>query len=221
MPGRYWKLGNIYLWRAKTLFDGMAMAKTGYQPATLRTGRQSKFGALVWSGGIHSSFESLRNQFAAGLNMGSRGYRGGRRRISAVFMKRCIHDPKFHELLIRWFQWKGVFSGDASARQPRSADFTRTTVSGWYHRPVPYRCAERVRLRWYARCGRLRRLREENSNPISKALEETHKHNTPVMRPLFFNSRVGNKLGNHRPYCFRSYLTCPDRPVMHEGNARA
>ncbi len=32
-----------------------------------------KFGALVWSGDIHSSFRSLRNQFAAGLNMGIAG----------------------------------------------------------------------------------------------------------------------------------------------------
>lgn len=44
-----------------------------------------KYGALVWSGDIHSSFRSLRNQFAAGLNMGIAGIRGGRR-ISVVFM---------------------------------------------------------------------------------------------------------------------------------------
>ncbi len=70
------------------LFDGMkADMNRSYQPATLRTGPAvQKFGALVWSGDIHSSFRSLRNQFAAGLNIWeSRGYRGGRR-ISAVFM---------------------------------------------------------------------------------------------------------------------------------------
>lgn len=44
-----------------------------------------KYGALVWSGDIHSSFRSLRNQFAAGMNMGLQVSRGGQQ-ILAAFM---------------------------------------------------------------------------------------------------------------------------------------
>ncbi len=84
------------------------MAKTGYQPATLRLGRQSEVRRSGLVRDIHSSFRSLRNQFAAGLNMGIAGIPWWTTDIGG-FHGGNIHDPKFHELLIRWFQW-GVFS---------------------------------------------------------------------------------------------------------------
>lgn len=36
-----------------------------------------RYGALVWSGDIKSSFPSMKNQVAAGLNMGIAGIPGG------------------------------------------------------------------------------------------------------------------------------------------------
>lgn len=76
------EVGNIYpRMYAKTFFDGMQAAGEKQVINLLRcawAGSQ-KYGALVWSGDIHSSFRSLRNQFAAGLNMGIAGIRGGRR----------------------------------------------------------------------------------------------------------------------------------------------
>lgn len=74
------EVGNIYpRMYAKTFFDGMTAAGEKQVINLLRcawAGSQ-KYGALVWSGDIHSSFRSLRNQFAAGLNMGIAGIRGG------------------------------------------------------------------------------------------------------------------------------------------------
>ena len=67
------------------------------------TGSQ-KYGALVWSGDIESTFDALKNQVQAGINMGICGFpwwttdTGG-------FMHGDIDDPKFHELLVRWFQY--------------------------------------------------------------------------------------------------------------------
>lgn len=67
------------------------------------TGSQ-KYGALVWSGDIESTFDALKNQVQAGINMGICGFpwwttdTGG-------FMHGDIDDPAFHELIVRWFQY--------------------------------------------------------------------------------------------------------------------
>jgi alpha-D-xyloside xylohydrolase len=61
-------------------------------------------GALVWSGDIHSSFRSLREQLQAGLNIGLAGIPWWTTDIGG-FLGGDITDEKFHELLIRWFEW--------------------------------------------------------------------------------------------------------------------
>jgi alpha-D-xyloside xylohydrolase len=63
-----------------------------------------RFGALVWSGDIDSTWPALRRQIVAGLNMGVAGipwfttdvggFRGG-----------DVRDPAFHELVVRWFEF--------------------------------------------------------------------------------------------------------------------
>lgn len=63
-----------------------------------------KFGALVWSGDIASSWGSLRNQLAAGLNMGVAGIAHWTTDIGG-FHGGVPRDPAFRELLVRWFQW--------------------------------------------------------------------------------------------------------------------
>ncbi|MDO7793930.1 TIM-barrel domain-containing protein, partial [Escherichia coli] len=81
-------------------FDGMTAAGEKQVINLLRcawAGSQ-KYGALVWSGDIHSSFRSLRNQCAAGLNMGIAGIPWWTTDIGG-FHGGNIHDPKFHELL--------------------------------------------------------------------------------------------------------------------------
>lgn len=63
-----------------------------------------RYGALVWSGDIKSSFGSMKNQVAAGLNMGIAGIPWWTTDIGGFFGAN-INDPAFHELLIRWFQY--------------------------------------------------------------------------------------------------------------------
>ncbi len=72
-------------------------------PGGAGRGGGGKNGALVWSGDIHSSFRALRNQFAAGVNIGIAGIPWWTTDIGG-FHDGNIHDPKFRELLfIRWF----------------------------------------------------------------------------------------------------------------------
>ncbi|EOO01879.1 putative glycosyl protein [Phaeoacremonium minimum UCRPA7] len=66
-----------------------------------------KFGALLWSGDIASSWGSLRNQLAAGLNVGVAGISHWTTDIGG-FHGGDPNDEAFRELLVRWFQW-GAF----------------------------------------------------------------------------------------------------------------
>ncbi len=66
-----------------------------------------RYGALVWSGDIHSRFDIFRRQVCIGLNMGIAGIPWWTTDIGG-FMGAEIHDPEFRELLVRWFQW-GAF----------------------------------------------------------------------------------------------------------------
>lgn len=66
-----------------------------------------RWGAAVWSGDIPSTFESLRRQVRAGLNMGLSGIPWWTTDIGG-FHGGDPDDPGFRELVVRWFQY-GVF----------------------------------------------------------------------------------------------------------------
>jgi alpha-D-xyloside xylohydrolase len=63
-----------------------------------------RYGALVWSGDIHSTYEALRHQIAAGIHMGVAGIPWFTTDIGG-FHHGDITDPDFHDLLVRWFQF--------------------------------------------------------------------------------------------------------------------
>ncbi len=67
-----------------------------------------KYGNVVWSGDVPSTFEAFRDQLTAGLNMGLAGIPWWTTDIGG-FMTDDAEDPAFRELLIRWFQF-AVFS---------------------------------------------------------------------------------------------------------------
>ncbi|NLJ96095.1 MAG: DUF4968 domain-containing protein, partial [Clostridiales bacterium] len=104
------QIGNIYpVMYAKTFFDGMKEEGQENIINLLRcawAGSQ-RYGALVWSGDIDSSFSSLRNQLAAGLNMGLAGITWWTTDIGG-FHGGNPDDPAFRECIIRWFQY-GTF----------------------------------------------------------------------------------------------------------------
>lgn len=64
-------------------------------------------GALLWSGDVPSTFASLRDQFAASLNVGIAGQAWWTSDIGGFYGD--VNDNVFKELLVRWFEWS-VFS---------------------------------------------------------------------------------------------------------------
>lgn len=106
------EVSNIYpKMFTRTFYDGLKEA--GREKEILHLVRSGwagsqKYGALIWSGDIPSTFESLRDQISAGLNMGLAGIPWWTTDIGG-FMTMDVSSPEFKELLIRWFEF-AVFS---------------------------------------------------------------------------------------------------------------
>ncbi|MBE6088309.1 MAG: glycoside hydrolase family 31 protein [Clostridium beijerinckii] len=183
------QVGNIYpMMYAKTFFDGM---KEEGQEGIINLLRcawagSQRYGALVWSGDIHSSFKSLRNQFAAGLNMGLAGIPWWTTDIGGFFGGH-IDDPDFHEVLIRWFEY-GTFCPVMRLhgyRWPFKPQYGTTggaeCVSGADNEVWSY--GDKV----YEICKKYLKIREAMMPYITTLMEEAHKKGTPVMRPMFYD----------------------------------
>ena len=183
------RIGNIYpLMYAKTFFDGMRQEGQNNIVNLLRcawAGSQ-RYGALVWSGDIDSSFESLRNQFKAGLNMGLAGIPWWTTDIGG-FHGGDPEDPKFRECIIRWFQY-GAFCpvfrlhGDrVPAGEPLGTSGGGMCYSGapnevWSYGEEAYEIFKKYML-----------IRENLRPYISGLMKEAHEKGTPPMRPLFYD----------------------------------
>jgi alpha-D-xyloside xylohydrolase len=183
------QIGNLYpLMYAKAFFDGMDAAGQKNILNLLRcawAGSQ-RYGALVWSGDVHSSFSSLRNQLAAGLNMGLAGIPWWTTDIGGFHGGR-ITDPAFHELLIRWFEW-GCFCpvmrlhGDREPKKPQfGTSGGASCVSGADNEIWSY--TEEV----YGICKKYLFLREKLRPYIAGQMKAASSSGTPVMRPLFYD----------------------------------
>ena len=144
-----------------------------------------RFGALVWSGDIASSFESMRNQLAAGLNMGMAGIPWWTTDIGG-FHGGNPTDPAYRELFARWFAW-GAFCpvmrlhGDREPRQPQvGSTGGATCCSGAPNEIWSY--GEEV----YEICKKYIFLREKLRPYIRGLMQEAHESGAPLMRTLFY-----------------------------------
>lgn len=182
------QIGNIYpLDYAKTFYEGMKEEGQKNIVNLLRcawAGSQ-KYGALVWSGDIASSFESMRNQLVAGLNMGIAGIPWWTTDIGG-FHGGNPDDENFRELFIRWFQW-GTFCpvmrlhGDREPRQPQvGTTGGATCCSGAANEVWSY--GEKV----YDICVKYMNLREKLRDYTRRIMMEAHEKGTPVIRTLFY-----------------------------------
>ncbi len=180
------QVGNIYpVMYAKTFFDGMKAEGQENIINLLRcawAGSQ-RYGALVWSGDIKSSFPSMKNQVAAGLNMGLAGIPWWTTDIGGFFGAN-VKDPEFHELLIRWFQY-GCFCPVMRLHGYRWPH-QRTTggaecVSGAPNEVWSYTTQVYDILSEYLR------MRERLRPYVTKRMQEAHEKGTPVMRPMFYD----------------------------------
>jgi alpha-D-xyloside xylohydrolase len=211
------QVGNVYpMMYAKTFFDGMKEAGQKDIINLLRcawAGSQ-RYGALVWSGDIKSSFKSLRNQFAAGLNMGIAGIPWWTTDIGGFFGAN-VNDPQFHELLVRWFEY-GCFCpvfrlhGYRWPIQPQQGTTGGAScVSGapnevWSYTPEVYDI-----------CCKYLRLRERMLPYIETVMQQAHEKGTPVMRTLFYAFPQDKACwDDHSEYMFGSDILVA--PVLEE-----
>ena len=111
---RYYKgntaeVGNEYpAMYTKTFFDGLkAEGENSVNLVRCAWAGSQKYGALVWSGDIPSTFESLKFQIVCGMQMAMAGIPWWTTDIGG-FHGGNVEDPEFRELLIRWFQF-GTF----------------------------------------------------------------------------------------------------------------
>ncbi|PLR38407.1 family 31 glucosidase [Chimaeribacter coloradensis] len=148
-----------------------------------------RYGVLAWSGDVHSSFGSLRNQLAAGLNMGMAGMPWWTTDIGG-FQGGHVEDPAFHELLLRWFQW-GVFCPVMRLhgyREPHESPAQRFDSHGVAQcdSGAPNEVWSYGEQNLAIMAAGLQ-LREKLRPYIQRQMAVAHAHNDPVMRPLFFD----------------------------------
>ena len=147
-----------------------------------------RYGVLAWSGDVHSSFHAFRNQLAAGLNMGLAGIPWWTTDIGG-FQGGNIHDPAFHELLIRWFQW-AVFCPVLRMHGYREP---RVQPAESYRNGIPQCDSGSPNELWsygeenFAIMQRWLGVRETLRPYIDKLYENAHSHGDPLMRPLFWH----------------------------------
>jgi len=181
-------IGNIYpVEYARTFYEGMCKQGQDDIVNLIRcawAGSQ-KYGALVWSGDIASSFESMRNQLAAGLNMGLAGIPWWTTDIGG-FHGGDPNDPAFRELFVRWFEW-GTFCpvmrlhGDREPRQPQVGTTGGATCRSGAPNEI-WSYGDEV----YEICKKYIQLRESMRDYTRSIMKEAHEKGTPVMRTLFY-----------------------------------
>ena len=181
-------VGNIYpVEYARAFYEGMKEAGQEDIVNLIRcawAGSQ-KFGALVWSGDIASSFDSMKNQLVAGLNMGLAGICWWTTDIGG-FHGGNPDDPAFRELFVRWFEW-GTYCpvmrlhGDREPRQPQlGTTGGATCCSGAANEIWSY--GDEV----FEICKEYIQIRESMRDYIRGLMKEAHEKGTPVMRTLFY-----------------------------------
>ena len=186
--GSVLEVGNQYpMWYTKMIYDGLTEAGETDVVSLVRcawAGSQ-RYGALVWSGDIPSTFESFKIQIVCGLQMAMAGIPWWTTDIGG-FHDGDIRDPKFRELLIRWFQY-GAFCPVMRLHGHRSPYQAPLSSTGGG------RCASGAENEiWsygeenYATMKKYIELREELRPYTRRLMQEASETGAPVMRPLFY-----------------------------------
>ena len=182
--GRGDEVGLAYpYYYAQMAWDGFA--RRGETPVTLIRAAylgSQKFGALVWSGDIPSTFESLSQQVKAGLNMAMCGIPWWNTDLGG-FWGADTESDDFRELIVRWFQY-GVFSpvmrlhGSRIRHGEKRRDVKEPTGDPneiWSFGERNLSILKELVL-----------LRERLRPYIEKQMQTASEKGWPVMRPMFF-----------------------------------
>ena len=147
-----------------------------------------KYGVVLWSGDIQGNFETLRDQFAAGLNVGLAGIPWWTTDIGGFFVD--VKDPRHKELLLRWFEWAAFcpvlrLHGDKGPSEIPLLDAEHDWGGGFCHTGLPNELwsygeeAERVLEKYL-------RLRLALKPYIASLMREASENGSPLLRTMFY-----------------------------------
>jgi alpha-D-xyloside xylohydrolase len=182
------QVGNLYPQHyARGFYEGQTAAGQTDPVNLLRcawAGSQ-RYGALVWSGDIQSTWEDFRCQITAGLHMGVAGIPWWTTDIGG-FYGGDPDDEGFRELLVRWFQW-GAFCPVMRLHGFRVPETPLTHPDGRKNCPTGadnevWSYGEEV----YEILARYIHIREEMRPYVRDLMRQAHDDGDPVMRPMFY-----------------------------------
>jgi alpha-D-xyloside xylohydrolase len=168
-----------------------------------------RYGVLAWSGDISSTFEALRVQVRAGLNMAMSGIPWWTTDIGGFYGADSASST-FRELIVRWFQYS-TFCPVLRLhgyRNPESNSAMMIQTGG--PNEVWSFGAEA-----YAIISELLALRERLRPYVMEQMQLAHERGIPPMRPLFFdfpNDETASKVDDQ--YLFGPNLLVA--PVLYE-----
>ena len=184
------QVGNVYpVMHAKAFWDGQTAAGQKDICNLIRcawAGSQ-KYGVVLWSGDIIGNFETLRDQFAAGLNVSLAGIPWWTTDIGGFFVD--VTAPGHKELLIRWFEWATFcpvlrLHGDKGPCESAPLD-DRDWGGGFCH-------TGRDNELWsygedvYEILKHYVAVREQMKPYLKEVMREASENGSPVMRAMFY-----------------------------------
>ena len=175
---------------SRAFYEPMLTEKKEVPVNLLRCGwaGSQKYGNVIWSGDVPSTFQALREQLQAGLNMGLAGIPWWTTDIGG-FMTDDVNDTAFQQLLIRWYQF-AVYSavlrmhGDRGPYNIPPLD-TRDWGGGYLHTGQPNELWSygeenyRIMRKFY-------NVRISMRHYIRDLYREAHENGSPLIRTMFY-----------------------------------
>ncbi len=175
---------------SRAYYDKMKNLRDGKVVNLLRcawAGSQ-KYGNVVWSGDIPSTFESLQDQIQCGINMGLAGIPWWNTDIGG-FMTDDVKDPDFRQLLIRWYQFATFTAvmrlhGDRGPYNIPALD-DRDWGGGYLHTGQDNEMWSygdenfEIMKKYYE-------IRTDMKLYIKKLFDEAHTNGSPLLRAMFY-----------------------------------
>jgi len=177
-----------------------------------------KYGTLMWSGDIYSTFEALQNSVRGGLDIGLAGIPWWTTDIGG-FMMSDVNTDYFKELLVRWYEWavftpilrlhgeRGPLNIEPLDHKDWGSGYLHTGHANeiWsYGEEVQKILTDNLKIRW------------DLKDYIKSIYDEASKNGSPLMRAMFYEFPEDEKCWDlDDQYMFGSdYLVAP---VMYEG----
>jgi len=202
---------NLYpLFHARGFYEGMRAEGQEDICNLTRSGwaGSQRYGVAIWSGDIESTFDTLRRQVRAGLNLALCGIPWWTTDIGGFFYGNP-QDPSFRELIVRWFQY-GAFCPLFRLHGFREPAIRHPVPEGgpnevWSFGETAYNIIRELMF-----------LRERLRPYIMDQMRLASEHGVPPMRPVFFDFP-----GDERCWSVDDqFMFGPDllvAPVLHEG----